>query len=97
MDPEIARVAESLRHNQQRATYSAVAAILGRNPRDFMEGEERNHQNSWIVSATSGLPTDYEQQQLDPALLTVREQGAPVIDDGRELQAWLDRHLLDNG
>lgn len=96
MDPEIARVTESLQHYQQRATYSAVAAILGRNPRDFMEGEERNHRNSWIVSATNGLPTDYEQHELDPALLATREQGSPVIDDRRELQLWLDRHLLDD-
>ncbi len=93
MDPDIGRITRSLQGRRQRATYDAVAQLLGCETRGFMEGEERNYQNSWVVAVKNGLPNKYQQHEIDPALLVAREAGEDVIDNSRDLQAWLDQDL----
>jgi hypothetical protein len=41
---------------------------------------------SWILSASSGLPTDYSDDEMHPALRSRTE----IIDTGRELRRRID-------
>ena len=65
-----------------RATYAAVGELIGVIPRALGAhlGPHRP-EVSWVVSAESGLPTDYDQTEWHPALLSRGE----VIKSGREL------------
>jgi hypothetical protein len=87
--PEILRF---LNDEQIRATYSAVGELLGIAPR-AMGGQLGPHtaDRSWIVSAGSGLPTDYTDDEMHPSLLRRDD----VIRTGTELvmrmTAWKAR------
>jgi hypothetical protein len=86
-------VLAALNHHQQRATYSAVAALLGQTPRLLMHGRPRAQENSWIVSKTTGRPTGYADGDVHPQLtanetvLTTREELASWLADRREMAA----------
>lgn len=71
-----------LNHEQVRATYGAVAEVLGVSPRSMsaVPGPHRP-EASWIVSAENGLPTDYDQTDWHPALLSRGE----IITSGQAL------------
>jgi hypothetical protein len=71
-----------LNDEQVRATHGAVAEVLGVVPRAMatLLGSRRP-EASWIVSAENGLPTDYDQSEWHPALLSRGE----IITSGREL------------
>jgi hypothetical protein len=75
----------ALDHHQQRATYSAVAALVGRSPRLLMHGKQREQRNSWIVSKSTGKPTGYADAELHPQLTT----NEVVLSDRDELARWL--------
>jgi hypothetical protein len=64
------QILEFLNDEQVRATYGAVAEVLGVIPRSLgVRLGPRRPEASWIVSAESGSPTDYSQDQWHPALL----------------------------
>lgn len=71
-----------LNAEQIRATYAAVADVVGVVPR-ALSGQlgPRRPESSWVVSAENELPTDYDQTEWHPALLSRGE----VIKSGREL------------
>jgi len=71
-----------LNDEQVRATYGAVAEVLGVIARSMgsLVGPRRP-EASWIVSAENGLPTDYDQSEWHPALLSRGE----IITSGRTL------------
>jgi hypothetical protein len=71
-----------LNDEQVRATYGAVAELLGVNPRSIriLLGPRRP-EASWIVAAENGLPADYDQAEWHPALLSRGE----IITSGRAL------------
>jgi hypothetical protein len=69
----------------QRATYGALAEVVGGVARSVMSGRPRAPLNSWIVRRRSGLPTGYVQAQMAPNLL-FRPQ---VFTTGAALQQWL--------
>jgi hypothetical protein len=71
-----------LNDEQVRATDGAVAELLGVIPRSMgtLLGPRRP-EASWIVSAETGLPTDYDQAEWHPALLSRGE----IITNGRTL------------
>jgi len=75
----------TLEQARQRATYGAVASLLGKTPRTLMRGRERAQRHSWIVNRNNGLPTGYDETLLHPELA----QNAHVIDSRAELEAWL--------
>jgi hypothetical protein len=75
----------ALDRHQQRATYSAVAALVGRTPRLLMQKRPRGPQNSWIVSKTTGRPTGYTDADVHPQL-TATEM---VLSTREELASWL--------
>lgn len=78
----------TLNHHQQRATYSAVAALLDQAPRALMRGHPREPENSWIVSKSTGRPTGYADGDVHPKL-TVNDT---VLTTREELASWLANH-----
>lgn len=78
-------VLDSLEHGRQRATYGAVAKLLGKTPRTLMRGRERGPRHSWVVNRSNGLPTGYDESLQHPELALK----AHVIDSHEELEAWL--------
>ena len=66
-------IVSKLDERKQRATYGAVAGILGVIPRWLMAGRQRNPKYSWVVVATGpqrGWPTGYRNDQIHPDCLT---------------------------
>jgi alkylated DNA nucleotide flippase Atl1 len=78
----LADVLAFLNRAKVRATYGAVAEVVGVPARSLggLLGERRT-EASWIVSAATGLPTDYSAGDVHPDLLA----SADVISSGREL------------
>ena len=79
------QILDALHRNHQRASYGAVAAVIGAAPRTLMKGRERDQRHSWVVSRKSGEPTGYEPEQMHPAL----KDSARVIEARDELERWL--------
>jgi hypothetical protein len=91
-DASLAEIIKFLNHEQVRATYGAVAKVLGLVPRTMgAKLGPRCVEASWIVSTATGLPIDYGQDEMHPALL----QKIDVITTGGELtkrmSAWKDK------
>ena len=61
-NPTLDQILDELDAARQRATYGAVAAVVGASPRALMAGRERNQRHSWVVNLKSGLPTDYADE-----------------------------------
>jgi hypothetical protein len=80
--PSLADILRFLNDAQIRATYGAVAEVLGVVPRSLgaLLGDRRP-EASWIVAGANGLPTGYSQDEWHPALLNRGE----IIGSGREL------------
>ncbi len=89
-DVTLDRVLDSLEQGRQRATYGAVASLLGKTPRTLMRGRERGPRHSWVVNRNNGLPTGYEEALQHPELAL----NAHVIDSREELEAWLASNAL---
>lgn len=83
--PTMDQILDELNNARQRATYGAVAAIVGASPRKLMVGRERNERHSFIVNFRTGLPTDYAEELMHPEL----KANAEVIKTGDDLTAWL--------
>ena len=79
------QILDALHRARQRATYGAVAGVLGAAPRTLMKQRGRDQRHSWVVSRKSGQPTGYEPDQLHPDLALVDH----VIESRDELSAWL--------
>lgn len=79
-------IVDVLDHHGQRATYGAVARLLGHSPRSLLKGRDRSRPFSWIVNRATGFPTGYPDDQIDQRL---RDSG-PVIVSDEELRRWLE-------
>ncbi|MEO7083758.1 MAG: hypothetical protein ABI442_14920 [Gemmatimonadaceae bacterium] len=80
------QIIDALDRGHQRATYGAVAALIGHAPRTLMKGHDRNQRHSWIVSQKTGEPTGYEPDLIHHDL---REHG-DVLDTKESLAKWLE-------
>lgn len=85
----LSEILEFLNDQQVRATYGAVAEVLGVIPRS-MGGLLGPHTPvaSWIVNGATGLPTDYSQNETHPALLRSSEIITSGIALTLRLTAW---------
>jgi len=83
--PSLDSILDALARERQRATYSAVAAVVGSAPRSVMSGRPRDPHNSWVVSSQTGQPTGYPPDQVAPELMARPE----VLRTRDELLAWL--------
>ena len=65
----LSEILQFLNDQQIRATYGAVADVLGVIPRSLgaLLGPH-TPEASWIVNAATGLPTDYSQNETHPSL-----------------------------
>jgi len=84
-EPTLDFILDTLEQGRQRATYGAVARLLGKTPRTLMRGRERSPRHSWVVNRSNGLPTGYDASLQHPELAL----NAHVIDSREELEAWL--------
>lgn len=81
------RILDLLNAHHQRATYGAVAAVIGApTPRSVLSGRKRDWRHSWVVNQETGLPTDYHELQRHPKL---REREM-VLETEDALRAWLE-------
>src|SRR5687767_13614825 len=91
----LGEIVEFLNAEQVRATYGAVAELLGIGSRSVgaLLGDRRPEM-SWIVNQATGLPTDYNSAEVHPALLSKGD----IISSGRELalkmSAWKARRRI---
>jgi hypothetical protein len=85
----LAEILDFLNREQIRATYGAVGEALGVVPRS-MGGRLGPHsmEASWIVSAETGLPAGYSQNEVHPALLDKSEIIGSGIELVLRLAAW---------
>ena len=91
-------IVHQLDTHKQRATYSAVAELVGVLPRGLMSGRSKTPRYSWVVAATSGtesrrgFPTGYSVNQLDPdCYRQICEGDDDIIDSADVLREWLSR------
>ena len=78
-------VLDQLQRFEQRATYGAVADVVGGIAQGVMQGRPKTPRHSWVVSKATGLPTGYREHEAAPTL----RGRSHVIASGRELRAWL--------
>ena len=90
-----------LNKHHQRATYGAVAGVLGVSARGIMNGRTPCDQDSWIVAKTTsrktgsrrGWPTGYTDAQIhSECLRQIHRNPAGFIDDEDDLEQWLNAH-----
>ena len=91
-------IAHQLDAHKQRATYGAVAELVGVLARGLMSGRPKTPRYSWVVAATSGsesqrgFPTGYSVNQIHPDCYTqICEGNDNVIDSADLLRGWLSR------
>ncbi len=81
-DTSLEEILRFLNDEQTRATYGAVAEVLGVAPISVgARLGERSPEASWIVNAADGLPTGYAQHDMHPALFDRND----VISAGMQL------------
>jgi alkylated DNA nucleotide flippase Atl1 len=88
---ELEDIIEFLNAKQVRATYGAVAELVGGIPRGIGDRltrlYSRSPEASWVVNAETGMPTGYEAHERHPALLSSPD----IISNGAELERRLAR------
>jgi hypothetical protein len=78
-------VVELLSKHAQRATYGAVAGVVGGSARSVIQDRARTPLNSWVVAVATGQPTGYGANEVDVRL----PLSGGIIEDAGKLQAWL--------
>ena len=84
----IETILDCLNETHTRATYGAVAAVIGGGPRNVSPPlVPRRPRASWVVNATTGMPTGYAAAQMDPEL-TLQTR---LVRTGEDLRALLQK------
>ena len=78
-------ILDELERFHQRATYEAVAALIGRPPHYLTNAPPRNSRHSWVVNDATGQPTAYFADQIHPDITS----RARVLSSAEELENWL--------
>ena len=91
-------IVHQLDAQKQRATYGAVAGLVGVLPRGLMGGRPKTPTYSWVVAATDGaesrrgFPTGYSLNQIHPdCYRQICEGDDNIIDSADVLREWLRR------
>lgn len=89
------QVLDLLSKYHQRATYGAVAELVGGHARSVLQGRKRNWRHSWVVNQDTGMPTEYPSGMIHPAIAERPE----ILCSAEELREWIagrmaprDRH-----
>ena len=80
------QVLDLLSKYHQRATYGAVAGLLGKVPRSLMQGLPRDWRHSWVVNKDTGLPSEYPAGKIHPAI----QERVEILDTEEALESWLN-------
>ena len=90
-------IVDQLDARKQRATYGAVAELVGTIAQAVVQGKLRSPRYSWIVAATTsqgarrGRPTGYTKNQIHPDCYKQACRGEDsIIESARELRRWLN-------
>lgn len=86
LKPTLDSILDALNSNHQRATYGAVAAVVGGLARSVMTGRPKDWRHSWVVSAQTALPSQCSPQQMHPRL----RANSLILSTGDALREWLD-------
>lgn len=78
-------ILDALDRHHQRASYGAVAGVLGTAARSVLQGRPKNKRHSWVVNQDTGRPTGYHDFLIHPAL----EERVEVLSSPEELARWL--------
>ena len=78
----------NLHKHGQRATYGAVAGVVGGAPRSVMHGQVKAPENCWVVAKKNGKPTGYSLEEYDSRLLS----SPKPIEKQQDLIEWLRNH-----
>jgi hypothetical protein len=84
----IDQVLDLLNKHHQRATYGAVAELVGGHARTLLQGRKRNWRHSWVVNQETGLPTEYPSGMIHPAIA----ERPGILSSAEELGRWLAKH-----
>jgi hypothetical protein len=83
---------------KQRATYGAVAGLVGVLPRGLMGRRPKGIEYSWVVAGTTakglrrGRPTGYTIDQIHPdCYRQIRAGDDNIIDSPEALREWFNR------
>lgn len=82
------KIIRCLKKHRQRATYAAVAGLVGSNAQSVMRNREVSELNSWVVSKRRGKPTGYPSSHVDKHL----EDKPHVISEREELERWMEEY-----
>ncbi len=88
---ELDQIVEKLEIHEQPATYGAVGGVVGVHYKVVMSGRPRNHRNSWVINKRTRVPTNYEPQEIHPALSRA-VQVKRIIETPEDLDDWLAEH-----
>ena len=84
----VALIAAALDRERQRATYGAVAALVGLPNQAVMQGLPKCARNCWVVSTETGEPSGYGVEEISPDF----SKDKPLIRSPETLAAWLENH-----
>lgn len=89
-------IVDQLSSHRRRATYAAVAQLLGVIPRNLMANRPRSRRDSWVVAGSSdgdsrrGWPTGYGDSQIDPECIRQISAGDDnILETPMQLLEWL--------
>jgi hypothetical protein len=89
-------IIDRLDARKQRATYGAVAELVGVLPRGLMSGRPNSLRDSWVVAGKTrpnsrrGWPTGYTKKQIHPdCYRQIRDGVRNIIDTGEALKEWI--------
>ena len=85
-DYTVDSILDQLDRFHQRATYGAVAGVVGSSARSLMSGRQRNQRSSWIVNRKDGKPSGYEPNDTHPDI-GERER---ILATPDALRSWLE-------
>jgi hypothetical protein len=78
-----------LNDQEVRATYGAVAEVVGGIPQSIgARLGRRRVAASWVVNASSGMPTGYERREMHPALIKRSEIIRSGTEQRKRLEIW---------
>jgi hypothetical protein len=88
-------IVAQLNSRHRRASYGAVAGIVGGVARGLMNGRTKCHEYSWVVASSGpgrGWPTDYRENEVHPdCLRQIRSAPDNIIEDAESLRIWLQQ------
>ena len=90
-DASLSEIIRFLNDQRVRATYGAVAEVLGVIPRSMgarLGGRAHVEEASWVVSKETGLPTDYAEHEMHPALRRNSDIITSGVDLMKRLSVW---------